>query len=182
MLNITTSLASLGQILRANNSKPAVTLPSTPASIRNPTSAASISDQGQAMLAQDAAKIPASSAMQGELPVEMYQIPPWLASVLPMTGGELPKLLNGFGDSHVTLNKSFLYDGKDQERADYTKMFNMHWENILQEHNINTTEDFYQKIIVDKKFGENIHQQLKEVIQGDRQMMGLAAKFNWTAE
>jgi hypothetical protein len=60
----------------------------------------------------------------------------------------------------------------------------MHWENILQEHNINTTEDFYQKIIVDKKFSENIHQQLKEVIQGDRQMMSLAAKFafNWTAE
>ena len=121
MLNITTSLASLGQILRANNSKPAVTLPSTPASTRNPASAASISDQGQAMLAQEAAKGATSSAMQGELPVEMYQIPPWLASVLPMTGGELPKLLNGFGDSHLTLNKSFLYDGKDQERADYTK-------------------------------------------------------------
>ncbi len=182
MLNITTSLAGLGQILRANNSKPAVTPSFTPASTRNLASAASISDQGQAMLAQEAAKGAISSAVQGELPVEMYQIPPWLASVLPMTGGELPKLLNGFGDSHVTLNKSFLYDGKDQERADYTKMFNMHWENILQEHNINTTEDFYQKIIVDKKFSENIHQQLKEVIQGDRQMMGLAAKFNWTAE
>lgn len=181
MLNVTASLASLGQVLRASTGKPAINL-SAASQTHSQASTASISDQGQAMLAQDAAKSAASSTVQGEWPVEMYQIPRWLASVLPMTGSDSPKLLSGFGDSHITLNRNFLSDGKDQERADYVKQFNVHWGNILQEHGIYTPEDFYQRMIVDKKSSENIHQQLKEIIQGDRQMMGLAAKFNWAVD
>lgn len=178
MLGIHNNIYGLAGTASASLTKPLTNPPPVKNEVAKAT-VSSISAQGQAMLAQEDAHHASSSATSSEWPVEMYQIPPWLASVLPMSGGELPKLLNGFGDGHVTLNKDFLSDGKDAQRVAYTNMFNQHWRNLLDEHGIHTPEVFHQKMIADVQFSEKIHQQLKELIQGDRQMIALASQFDW---
>ncbi len=187
MLNITTSLVSLGQILRANNSKPAVALPSTPASIRNPASAASISDQGQAMLAQSRmATQQNQTTEQAQLEEEVraqFAVPQWLADMNPA-----PYLSAELGGSEWSTTQNSaenmswwtsLNSSQQQGRLEFQEKLHGYYTQFVDEQNFVSEAERYQRMIGDATSSQKMHAQFQEIILGDKRMVELADLINW---
>ncbi len=188
MLNITSSLASIGQILRTSNSKPTATPSTTPAPSNNIASTASISDQGQAMLAQSRMSTQQNAITeQARLEEEartQFAVPQWLADMNPA-----PYLNAELGGSEWSSTQNSaekmswwasLSPTQQQDRLAFQEKLHNYYAQFVAEQQFVSEAERYQRMIGDAVSSQKMQAQFREIILGDRQMVGLSAQFNWT--
>ena len=187
MLNMTSSLASIGQILRTSNSKPTATPSTTPTHSNNLASTASISDQGQAMLAQSRMSTQQNAITeQARLEEEartQFAVPQWLADMNPA-----PYLSAELGGSEWSTTQNSaenmswwtsLDPSQQQGRLEFQEKLHGYYTQFVDEQNFVSEAERYQRMIGDATSSQKMHAQFQEIILGDKRMVELADLINW---
>lgn len=178
MLNVTSSLASLGQVLRASIGKPAIN-PSAASQTHSQASTASISDQGQAMLAQSLTE---QTSLEEEARAQ-FAVPKWLADMNPA-----PYLSAELGGSEWSTTQNSvekmswwasLGPIQQQDRLEFQEKLHSYYTQFVDEQKFTSEAERYQRMIGDTASSQKIHTQFREIILGDKRMIELASAISW---
>lgn len=133
----------------------------------------SISTAGR-QIASAENKVPGSQA-GGNYPLEMYQIPQWMADY----SFELPNQLGARGD-WFSQKYPQAWAASEEDRAEYSIRLQQHYQGVLADNGIQSLEEHYQATILDKSSSESLRQQMSARLMGDSRMMELLALMGKT--
>ncbi|TBU99364.1 hypothetical protein [Stutzerimonas kirkiae] len=134
------------------------------------TDRVSISDTARQAASAEASA--ASSTSSGEYPVEMYQVPDWMADYGFELSGQLGASASGFAERY-----SQAATATQEERSEYAERISGHYQAVLASNGIEGLEAHYQATILDQASSESLHQQMRERLQNDPGMLELMAKM-----
>lgn len=130
----------------------------------NPVDKVSISEEAKALLAQE----------ENTLPLNAYSLPNWMKdyvepfvvtdSIDHAFWNNISKMSN---EKHRTLTTF------SQDQIDYHEALHNHFKDTLAENGIISSQDYYEKIVLDENNSEKIHQSMLLKIKNDPQILGL---------
>ncbi|QLF93243.1 hypothetical protein HW090_08575 [Pseudomonas sp. ABC1] len=133
----------------------------------------SISDAAREAASAEASTVAStSSTSSGEYPVEMYQIPKWMADYGFELSNQTGSSGNWFAERYPQAAAA-----TDEERAEYSRRIDGHYQALLASNGIEGLEAHYQATILDLNSSESLHQQMRERLQNDPGMLELMAKM-----
>ncbi len=107
------------------------------------------------------------------LPLEAYSMPQWYADLfsktIPYTYASYAEI--GFSSQYVPRNDSF--DSKPEATKEYSEKLRMMFREELKEWGIESDEDYYKDVILNKEKSEEIHQSLLKKLKEDKRMCQL---------
>lgn len=130
----------------------------------------SISDAARQAASAEASA--AAGTSSGEYPVEMYQIPKWMADYGFELSNQTGSSGNWFAERYPQAAAA-----TDEERAEYSRRIDGHYQAVLDSNGIKGLEAHYQATILDLNSSESLHQQMRERLQNDPGMLELMAKM-----
>lgn len=131
----------------------------TPQAPNRPADRVTLSDAG--LRAAKAAQTP-------DHPLEMYQLPAWMA-------GSYIEAPNTLGASANWLDERYpqVAAASSAERTEYSQLLQSTYQALLKDNGIQSVEDHYQAVILDRESSESLRLQMRERVAADPRLLEL---------
>lgn len=141
---------------------------------RGGESEVSISAAGRQALEAEAATRAGQAATGTAAPggIEQYRVTPWLSDYFPATSLNQDTQ----GSAQYTTQEAAhpqWFAAAQSTRDDYSSRFSAHYDAVLKDNGIDSRDKEYQQLVVDGTRSGQLHQQLRERLQSDPQMVAL---------
>jgi len=133
----------------------------------------SISNEGLAYVQgeKNSAQNTSSSIAPNEA-LKQYAIPGWLAEKMPNVNVTIGEKYSDIINRNARFNQ---LSGSDEK--EYFTLLNKHYQELLKDNDINTTQDHYQSLIANKETSEKLRLDMEKRIAGDNRLTELLAKL-----
>lgn len=129
-------------------------------------------------ISQEAKDLAAGSSGAGgqDLPLEAYSIPEWYAELMT----DYTRVDTEIGVPYLE-SRAAKYDalsgGEKADLSEYLGKLHEYFQEELRARGIETTEDYYERIVRDQQNSEEVHQAVRQKLMGDERAMHMAEYF-----